>query len=296
MTAAEFDVTPFLRAGENLLAGARSSVVGRKLPRGPGHWRLSGIYRDVFPLLDPEPAHLRLRRAHGPRRTPTATPPSACGRGCGAHDGGARRASPSKPSSSTPTARSVLAQPLVKTRRRSSTRSTRSATRIPSACSKTKVAAPPLVGGDTVPLHARPLPEDAKGAVVQATGTRVGFREVEVRGGRLLLNGRPIRFYGVDRHGARPRPRPGRAVRRAGPGRRADEALQRQPPSAPATTRTTRGGTSCATATDLRDGRGQTSRPTASPGRLTQRLAVALRLRRSARAGWWSGTRTTPRS
>jgi beta-galactosidase len=29
---------------------------------------------------------------------------------------------------------------------------------------------------------------------------RVGFREVEVRGGRLLLNGRPIRFHGVDRH------------------------------------------------------------------------------------------------
>ena len=36
--------------------------------------------------------------------------------------------------------------------------------------------------------------------IVEPTSTRVGFREVEVRGGRLLLNGRPIRFHGVDRH------------------------------------------------------------------------------------------------
>ncbi|MDD1450120.1 glycoside hydrolase family 2 TIM barrel-domain containing protein [Sphingomonas sp. H160509] len=41
---------------------------------------------------------------------------------------------------------------------------------------------------------------DAKGAVIQATRQRVGFRDVAIRGGQLQVNGRPLYIRGVNRH------------------------------------------------------------------------------------------------
>ncbi len=39
-----------------------------------------------------------------------------------------------------------------------------------------------------------------QGAVVEVVGCDVGFREVEIRDGRLLVNGQPVRLRGVNRH------------------------------------------------------------------------------------------------
>jgi beta-galactosidase len=47
--------------------------------------------------------------------------------------------------------------------------------------------------------------EDSAGMVVEQIIQRVGFRSVEVKDGRLLVNGRPIRFRGVNRHEHDPR-------------------------------------------------------------------------------------------
>lgn len=41
---------------------------------------------------------------------------------------------------------------------------------------------------------------DAQGKVVQATPQRIGFRTVEIRDGRVTVNGRPITIRGVNRH------------------------------------------------------------------------------------------------
>ena len=41
---------------------------------------------------------------------------------------------------------------------------------------------------------------DAKGAIVQATRQRVGFRDVAIRNGQLMVNGQPIYIRGVNRH------------------------------------------------------------------------------------------------
>lgn len=41
---------------------------------------------------------------------------------------------------------------------------------------------------------------DPAGAVVEAASTRVGFREIEIRDGRFLVNGAAIRMRGVNRH------------------------------------------------------------------------------------------------
>lgn len=42
--------------------------------------------------------------------------------------------------------------------------------------------------------------QDSLGNVVERITGKVGFRSVEVRGGLVLINGRPIRFRGVNRH------------------------------------------------------------------------------------------------
>ncbi len=41
---------------------------------------------------------------------------------------------------------------------------------------------------------------DAKGAVIDATATRIGFRRYEVRRREFLVNGKPVRICGVNRH------------------------------------------------------------------------------------------------
>ncbi len=41
---------------------------------------------------------------------------------------------------------------------------------------------------------------DAGGRVVEADSCRVGFRQIEIRDGRFLVNGQPIRLRGVNRH------------------------------------------------------------------------------------------------
>ncbi|WP_304272569.1 glycoside hydrolase family 2 TIM barrel-domain containing protein [Caulobacter segnis] len=41
---------------------------------------------------------------------------------------------------------------------------------------------------------------DAKGGVIQATPQRIGFRTVEIKNGRVAVNGKPIVIRGVNRH------------------------------------------------------------------------------------------------
>jgi beta-galactosidase len=47
--------------------------------------------------------------------------------------------------------------------------------------------------------------KDKRGKVLEVLGQDLGFREVEVRGGQLLVNGQPVYFKGVDRHETSPK-------------------------------------------------------------------------------------------
>ena len=111
-------------------------VVGRELPRGPGHLAPLRHLPRRLPLLDPGPPHLRLRRAHEPRRGLPGRRAARPADGCAPTKGRPPRASRSRRSCSTPTAGPSSPSPWRRTRRRSSTRSTRSATRTHSACSR----------------------------------------------------------------------------------------------------------------------------------------------------------------
>ena len=42
--------------------------------------------------------------------------------------------------------------------------------------------------------------KDKKGKTIESTSTKIGFRSVEIIGGQLLVNGKPVLLKGVDRH------------------------------------------------------------------------------------------------
>lgn len=46
--------------------------------------------------------------------------------------------------------------------------------------------------------------KDSKGRIIETARTRVGFREFEIDGGQMKLNGKPILFKGVNRHEIHP--------------------------------------------------------------------------------------------
>jgi len=46
--------------------------------------------------------------------------------------------------------------------------------------------------------------EDSEGKALEILGQDIGFREVEIRGGQMLINGKAIYFRGVDRHETTP--------------------------------------------------------------------------------------------
>jgi beta-galactosidase len=63
------------------------------------------------------------------------------------------------------------------------------------------VRGPRLWSAEAPNLHTLVLEHrDAAGAVQEVVSTRIGFREVEMKGGQLLLNGVAITFKGANRH------------------------------------------------------------------------------------------------
>ncbi len=55
---------------------------------------------------------------------------------------------------------------------------------------------------------------DGNGAVIKAVSSRIGFREVELKNGQMLVNGKAITIKGVNRHEFHPLT--GRVVDRGG--------------------------------------------------------------------------------
>ena len=42
--------------------------------------------------------------------------------------------------------------------------------------------------------------KDAKGSVIESIPQKIGFRQVEIKGGQLLVNGKPVLIKGANRH------------------------------------------------------------------------------------------------
>ena len=196
MTAAAFDITPFIKAGRNLVAAQVFRWSDASYLEDQDTWRLSGIYRDVYLFSTPQ-VHIadfavrtdfdqdyrdatlmirpRLRAFEGAKADGFTVEAQL-------YDAG-----------NLP----VLDKPL--SRDAKSILNLNNATRW--AVLEAKVSAPKQWSAEVPNLYTLVLSlKDSGGNVVEVESARVGFREVEIRSGRFRLNGRPIRLYGVNRH------------------------------------------------------------------------------------------------
>jgi beta-galactosidase len=179
-TPAEFDVTSHLKSGPNLLAVEVYRFGDGAFLEDQDMWRMSGIYRDVYLWstaaqhmrdfevqtdLDPEYKDGELRIAAevtgAGKCTLTAELFDAAGRTAGRSD--------------TPCASDTkLAM---------------------------KVPGPRKWSAESPSLYQLLLTlKDAAGAVIEVIPQKVGFRRVEIKGGRFMINGKPVLIKGVNRH------------------------------------------------------------------------------------------------
>jgi beta-galactosidase/beta-glucuronidase len=192
MTPAEFDVTEHVRPGENLLAAEVIRWSDGSYLEDQDFWRLAGIYRDVLLLARP-PAHIRdfevvtdLDDEHRNAELRVAALVA------NATDGA------SGPLSLRLRLHDPEGGPIVS--------ATLPLEDLPGGEEReVRLDAPvesPLKWSAETP-HLYPLTLsllDEDGTELEAVGARIGFREVEIRGGQVLVNGRPVYFKGVNRH------------------------------------------------------------------------------------------------
>ena len=200
MTAAEFDVTPHLKPGRNLIAAQVFRWSDASYLEDQDTWRLSGIYRDVY-LFSTPAVHIadfgvRTDLDDDYRDATLLVRPRLR-----AFDGAKADGWSVEAQLFDAEKRPVLEKPLAKDAKSILDESYPQRDTNPYGVLQAKVASPRKWSAETPgALHARAVAEGRRGTVVETESARIGFREVEIRDGRFLLNGQPIRLYGVDRH------------------------------------------------------------------------------------------------
>ncbi len=187
-TPVEFDITPFLRSGKNLVAVENFRWCDGSYLEDQDFWRLSGIFRDVY-LWSPPTRHIRdfavqsrLEEAGGRLKLDVMVEDAG-------RDGGdvsvegllfspeGRRVADLKANLTTVPGTNVA------------------------ATVESTVPQPAAWTAETPNLHLLLLTlKDSDGRALEVIPVRVGFRTVVIRDGNLLVNGRRILVKGVDRH------------------------------------------------------------------------------------------------
>ncbi len=208
MEQSEFDITPWVERGENRIAVEVYRFCDGSYLEDQDFWRMSGIYRDVTlycteairiadlgirTLLDsdyrdatleiaPKLAVYGQQRGEGYRVTARLLDPEG------------RVVADSL---------SQEAEPLLDLDHRAANMNSRYPQRgyAPFAWMSARIANPRKWSAETPWLYTLQVAlTDPDGTVVERVEQAVGFRSVEVRDGRLLVNGQPVRLRGVNRH------------------------------------------------------------------------------------------------
>jgi beta-galactosidase len=192
-TPGEFDLTPHLRPGTNLLAVEVLHHSDGSYLEDQDYWRLAGIFRDVYLLAQPK---LRLRDfvvrtdldpvdrdASLELRVSLENRGKA---GVSGHHVAASliAADGTQVWNATLTPAAVIAPG-----------------REAEATTSAAIPAPRLWSAEAPNLYTLVLEHRAVGErVEEVVATRIGFREVELKGGQLLVNGAAVKFKGANRH------------------------------------------------------------------------------------------------
>ncbi len=200
MSPAEFNITPYIRKGRNVLAVAVYRWCDGSYLEDQDMWRMSGIFRSVYLRATPavhiedvsvrteldadyRDAMLMLRprlRVHGEAPITDWTVRAQL------YDAGRKEVLQSPMEASA----SDILHPEYHPAKQPVFALMQAAVQNPLKWSAEKPNLYTLV----VSLH------DASGAAVEIESCRIGFRKVELRDGQFWLNGQSIKFYGVNRH------------------------------------------------------------------------------------------------
>ncbi len=192
-TAAEFDLTPHLMPGSNVLAVEVIHHSDGSYLEDQDYWRLAGIFREVYLVAQPT---VRLRdftvrtdldaAYKDATLTVRAVLENRSGRPATGHK---VRVSLSAPDGRV-LYRAVLAPKGAVADRSEAMLETAG-----------PVRAPALWSAEAPSLYALTLEHlSPSGATLEVVSSRIGFREVEIRGGQLLVNGVAVTFKGANRH------------------------------------------------------------------------------------------------
>jgi beta-galactosidase/beta-glucuronidase len=192
----EFNITSFLKPGRNTLDVQVFQWSDASYLEDQDMWRLSGIFRDVY-LFSTPPLHLRdvfirtpLDRdcRHAALRVQAQL-----------HNyGAAARAYRVQAQLLAGNGRAVLDAEVGRL-------GLLAAGREKLLDARFSVAEPALWTAETPNLYTLILSLlDARGNAVEVESFPVGFRQVEIRGGRFLINGKPVLLRGVNRHESDP--------------------------------------------------------------------------------------------
>ena len=190
---AEFDLTDIVSVGENQLTAVVIRWSDGSYLEDQDHWWMAGIYRDVYlyatpqvhiinyavhTLLDEEYQNATLE-VHVDLEAFKGHKPDGYQVAMQLYDAQGQ---------------AVFKAPVFRTLHRDS--------REPASMVLSQhVAGPHKWTAETPYLYTLLLAlKDAAGNDVEHLSTKIGFRQVEIKGGRLLLNGRPLLIKGVNRH------------------------------------------------------------------------------------------------
>ena len=187
-TPATFRLTPYLKAGDNLLAAEVIRWCDGSFLEDQDFWRLSGIFRDVT-LWSAPAATIRDFRVE---TSLNHTDDNAMLIVSAELSGTQAKTAMVEAMLLDPTGREVLRESFAPV--------TGGNDSGPSMLAR-QVERPLLWSAETPHLYTLLLTtKDAAGKVLEVVPWKVGFRSVEIRDGHLLVNGQPVLLRGVNRH------------------------------------------------------------------------------------------------
>ncbi len=191
-TPAEFDVTAFVKDGDNVLAAEVYRYSDGSYLECQDFWRLSGIFRDVY-LWSAPPVHIRdfeVKTNLDARYRDATLSVTANIRNYGESlVQGVTLGLLLQDADGKEVASTTAAVPAIAPGKES--------IRNP----QSEIRNPLKWSAETPNLYKLLLMlKDAKGSVLEILSCDMGFRSSEIKGGQLLVNGKPIYVKGVNRH------------------------------------------------------------------------------------------------
>jgi len=197
---AEFDITPYLKNGKNSLSVKVYRWSDGNYLEDQDHWRLSGIHRDVYVAASPKfqiyDFFVKTKFDHHYTNAELQVQAKVKKFGIDEPKGwsieGQLYDDQGKP---------VLAEVMTVETERLTRRPWPQRDKVPFADMKAKVEQPKLWSSEFPNLYTLVLTlKDNNGKVVEVRSNKIGFREVKIKDGELLVNGKSVLLYGVNRH------------------------------------------------------------------------------------------------